>query len=94
MLKVKIFSDKQLEKLRVPVIHDFAAMLFAVNYFCKSRNILEYTYNELYNLADRIDKHIEYFDKHLNIKNNLLFFRKLVDFFREKAYNTYTEQKS
>ena len=92
--KSKIFSDKQLEKLRVPVIHDFAAMLFAVNYFCKSRNILEYTYNELYNLADRIDKHIEYFDKHLNIKNNLLFFRKLVDFLRKKAYNTYTEQKS
>lgn len=90
----KTFSSNILNKLEIPVIHDFAAMLYALMYFNKSKSIIDYTYNELDLFVNRINKHIDYFDKNLEIKNNLLFFKKLVDFFKQKTYNTIIEQKS
>lgn len=88
------FSSTQLEKLKIPVIHDFAAMLYALNVFNKSKRMGDYIYSEMKNFTGRINRHLELFEKHVNIKNNLLFFNKLVDFFENKAYNISKEQKS
>ncbi len=79
------FSKKQLTKLKIPIFHDFAAMLFILNQNIKSDKMLSHTYEDLDMFLERINRNIHYFDKHLDIKNNLLFFEKIVDFFKKNT---------
>lgn len=90
----KYFSKNQIDKLKIPIIHDFAALLYTFNYFVSNDKMIKHTYDDLRTFISRLKRNIAYFDKHLNIKNNLLFLEKLVDFFESLAYNTITEQKS
>lgn len=83
--KDNAFSEKQMEKLDIPIFHDFAAMLYAFNIFNKGQQMRNHTFAELKDFVNRIKRNISLFDKHLNIKNNLLFFEKLVDFFEKQA---------
>lgn len=92
--KSKVFSKNQLKKFKIPIIQDFAALLYTFNYSVSSTKMIKHTYDDLRIFVERLKCNIKYFDKHLNIKNNLLFFEKLIDFFEKLAYNTITEQKS
>ena len=78
-------SKNQLNKLKIPIFHDFSAMLYILNNYVKSEKMLAHTYQDLDIFIDRINRNIHYYDKHLNIKNNLLFFQKIVDFFKKNA---------
>lgn len=81
----KQFSKKALAKLKIPVLNDFAVALYLFNHFVKSSAMRQHTYADLHSLTERISRNIAYFDKHPNIKNNLLFFEKIVDFFEKIA---------
>ncbi len=81
----KHFSEKALEKLKIPVLNDFSAALYLFNHFVVSLSMRRHTYKDLHLLIERISRNINYFDKHPNIKNNLLFFEKIVDFFEKIA---------
>lgn len=89
----KINPDSRIKKMKIPVIHDFAALLFAFDKVVDSKSIKHYTYQSLIVMIERFNRNIDYFSKNDIIKSTINFLAKVVDNFDYFAYNDINDQK-
>ena len=67
------------KRLAIPILHDFAALLFCFFSFNKSCAVQEKTIKELKELIVRFNRNKDYFIKHNELKTNLDFFDSIVE---------------
>lgn len=80
-------------KLSLPVIHDFAAVLFLFDAVVQSDPTRNKAYKELQLLVNRLYQNFIYFEKNNKITSTFEFIKKLIDHFSFFTYNKVNDQK-
>ncbi|MEG0873731.1 MAG: Abi family protein [Clostridiales bacterium] len=73
------------KRMKIPVLHDFAALLFVFDGVVKSRGIRHNTIEVLDEFTERCRRHKEYFAKNDIITANFHFAEKLIDNFKKSS---------
>lgn len=80
-----IGPEARRKRMKVPVIHDFAALLFVFEEVVNSKGIRQNTVAVLDEFVERCLRHKEYFVKNDAIKANFNFAQKLIDNFKKNV---------
>ncbi len=92
--KIKSISPNSRKNcLSVPALHDFAALLMVYTNIVDSQKLRQHTADSLENFVNRFEKNIDYYNSNSDIKKTYIFFKKLIDNFRNIVYNDIVVQK-
>lgn len=80
-----IGAEARRKRMKVPVVHDFAALLFVFDEVVNSKGIRQNTVDVLDEFVERCLRHKDYFAKNDAIKSNFIFAQKLIDNFKKNV---------
>ncbi|MDO4541509.1 MAG: Abi family protein [Bacillota bacterium] len=81
----EIGAESRSKRMKVPVLHDFAALLFVFEDVVNSKGIRRNTVDVLDEFVERCLRHKEYFTKNDFITANFRFAKKLIDNFKKSV---------